>query len=305
MKTTNLMSLAVLAAAALTSSSSWGERPHENELSSVAGAVSLFWTDAAGNPPASESTPIYDARFHNPALAPDGHQLTRGELDKVAGHATAKCVGRGTEVRLHLTGLVPNGVYTVWTLVFNGPFPAGPNGVKPAPFGNLVGLGPMGAHDGSENHFQADANGEGDISALVRPGPLYAEPPPPFLPGMYDIQDCLLNEVGFHFVGVYHFNGQTYGPGPGYNHGAVEQFGFMFEPGFDYDSDRAGHVITSSPTADAVYDANGKPAKEKTSAIYSDSSGACDHTYPILKPDGSPMPYSLWKSVKGSATAQC
>lgn len=296
-----LSSLAVAAAMAFTETA----RAHDDALHTIAESVPLFWRDAAGNPPASDSTPLYDARFHNPALAPDGHQLTVGEFNHVSGNGTLRCVRNGTRVNLHVSGLVPNGVYTVWTLVFNGPFPAGPNGAKPAPFGNLVGLGPLGAHSGTENHFQADANGEGDISALVRPGALYAEPPPPFLPGMYNIQGCLLDEVEVHMVGVYHFDSMTYGSGPGYNHGAVEQFGFRFVPSFENASKRS-RIITAPPTADPVYDAKGKLANRKTSAIFADSGGKCDHKYGITMPDGTtPICYQQWKAAKGSAKIEC
>jgi hypothetical protein len=219
--------LAALAISPQVEANSNGKVLSESEV------VSMFWRDAGGaplTPDSPEDTPVYDARFHNAATAPDGHQLTVGELTTVTASATAKCVGPGTQIKIDAEGLVPNGVYTVWLLIFNGPFPAGPGPIGPFPFGNLAGLGPLGQHDGSQNSFQADENGEGHLNVVVHPGLLYAEPPPPFLAGVqYPINGCL-DELEFHLVAVYHFDSMTYGSGPGYNHGAVEQFGFRFIP---------------------------------------------------------------------------
>ena len=42
-----------------------------------------------------------------------------------SARGAVKCSSDGTHVVLHYSGLVPKGVYTVWTVIFNGPFPAG------------------------------------------------------------------------------------------------------------------------------------------------------------------------------------
>jgi hypothetical protein len=52
---------------------------------------------------------------------------------------------------------------------------------------------------------------------------------PPFAAD-YDLTGCLLKEVLFHLVGVYHSDGMTYGPGPGYPHHAEVQFGIEMKP---------------------------------------------------------------------------
>lgn len=174
-------------------------------------------------------TPLWDARFNNPAVAPDGHQLTLGEWTQVEAAGAIKCVQQGSHVTVHASGLVPKGVYTIWVMIFDGPFPAGPNGNKPFPFGNLVGVGALGPNDGSENSFQASESGEGQVTAIMPTG-LLSTSGPPFLPAPYDLTGCLLDEYAVMLVGVYHFNGQTYGPEPGYQFGAAEQFGILFTP---------------------------------------------------------------------------
>lgn len=210
-------------------------------LRSTGGVVSLFLEtmDAnhhlvplPANPP--DSTLLWGAHANTVLYAPDGHQLTWGEYKNVQARAEAKCEGDGTHVVMHLSGLVPNGTYTIWVLVLNGPFPAGPNPANPLspngpfPFGNLVGIGSLGANDGSENSFHASAAGEGEITVVMPPGPLSTMPP--WLNFNYDVAGCLLDEVEFHLVGVYHSDGQTYGPAPGYVHHAEVQFGVQMKP---------------------------------------------------------------------------
>ena len=51
--------------------------------------------------------------------APDGHHLTLGEWRQAKGTATASCDGEITEYTLIFSGLVPNGVYTVWHLLLD------------------------------------------------------------------------------------------------------------------------------------------------------------------------------------------
>src|SRR5229473_523028 len=46
------------------------------------------------------------------------------------------------------------------------------------------------------------------------------------------------------------------------------------------------HFTTEPPTADPVYDVNGNPAVNPDTLLYGNSSGLCDHMYPITAPDG-------------------
>lgn len=184
--------------------------------------VYTFVSDAAGNPPVGDATPLYLLpRFgHAPILAPDGHQVTLGEWDAVSGRATVKCINKGTHTVIHVSGLIPNGVYTIWQLVFKAP---GFDGT----FANLVGVGALGANDGGDNAFRASAAGEGAVSAITPGGPLSA-----LAPGAttkYDIAACSLqDEFEVHYVGAYHLDGRTYGPVPGARTTFAEQFGFAF-----------------------------------------------------------------------------
>jgi hypothetical protein len=100
------------------------------------------------------------------------------------------------------------------------PFPAGPGPVGPFPFGNLVGIGSLGAIDGSENTFQASASGEGQLTVRMAPRPISLTPPPPFLANRpYVVEGCLLDEVEFQLSAVYQFDGMSHGPSPRFEHG--------------------------------------------------------------------------------------
>src|SRR5262249_25416978 len=96
--------------------------------------VPLFIRDAHGQSPATPGAALYETRKHNPVLAPDGHQVTLAEFTAVDGYATVRCVAPGTHATLHLHQLIPNGVYSIWNLVFKAP------GFEPT-FTNLIGFG--------------------------------------------------------------------------------------------------------------------------------------------------------------------
>jgi len=95
-----------------------------------------------------------------------------------------------------LTGLIPNGVYSIKLLTFKAP---GFDGT----FSNLIGLGALGSSDGSHSSFLARADRTGSISAITPSGPLSV---------FGNIAGCALTgEFEFHVVGVYHIDGKTYG----------------------------------------------------------------------------------------------
>jgi hypothetical protein len=178
--------------------------------------VPLFIVDAAGNPITPSTSPdtlVFEARKHNPILSTDGHQLTLVEFNAPQGSAAVKCVNEGTHAVLHLTGLVPNAVYTVWLLAFRAP------GFDPT-FANLIGLGALGPADGSANVMLTDASGEGAVSAIASAGPLsiFGSVPACAPTGLYE----------FHLVAAYHIDGQTHGSTPGPDGTYVEQLGFIF-----------------------------------------------------------------------------
>jgi hypothetical protein len=96
--------------------------------------------------------------------------------------------GTGT-LELSFTGLVPNGVYTMWHAFL----PTAP----PVPFGGTLDL-PLGASDGSESVFTADANGKAQFVHSFKPGLQ-----------MSDVWTTALLAIN------YHSDGKTYGGDPG------------------------------------------------------------------------------------------
>ena len=59
------------------------------------------------------------------------------------------------------------------------------------------------------------------------------------------------------------------------------------------------------PARDPVYDVDGNPAVAGDTPLYADSSGFCDHLFPILLPDGHHVTLAEWTQVQGSAMAKC
>lgn len=181
--------------------------------------VSLYVENEAGNraPFDDPDTPLYEARGRNPVLSPDDRHVTWDEFSGVEGAITVECREGGTHVELLLSGLIPDGLYTLWVGTF------GPGGFDPEaedPFQNLRGVGAMGPPDGSENDVRASASGQARIGATVPGGPL----------SMFgEIGDCALtDEYEFHVVGAYNLDDQSYGPDFGPEGTAVEQFLFAF-----------------------------------------------------------------------------
>lgn len=115
--------------------------------------------------------------------------MTVGEWLKHTGKGTYTYTeGEGT-LELKFTGLVPNGVYTIWHAFL----PATP----PVPFTGTLDL-PLGASDGSESVFTADANGNMEVVHSFKPGLEFSD--------VWTMAILALN---------YHSDGKTYGGHPG------------------------------------------------------------------------------------------
>ena len=159
--------------------------------------------DSAGNPAVAADTPLFsnaaglcDHLF--PLIAPDGHHITLAEWQRANGTALMKCGQRGTHVVLQLTGLVPRGVYTVWVATFQAP------GLTPD-FANLIGVGALGASDGSQNVVVASADGEAELSVFHPAGDL----------SFFGSAGCLTDEFEVLLWIPLHIDGQTAGGLPG------------------------------------------------------------------------------------------
>jgi hypothetical protein len=122
--------------------------------------------------------------------------LTWGEWRQATAMAAARRVGRlqnpRTDVRIHLTGLIPNGVYSVFygTFAPDSVNPLCPNVERTLP---LIAFHPR-RQDPDPSSFIADSNGEARYHARV-PGELLAA-----------------SQFFYHVI--YHFDGMTYHPLP-------------------------------------------------------------------------------------------
>jgi hypothetical protein len=177
--------------------------------------------DAHGNPPTSLDTLLYNkggplgpCNPPAPILGPDGHQVTLGEWRQAGGTASVKCLGEETHVVIHFTGLIPKGLYTVDVATFKTP---GFDGS----LANLIGVGALGPNDGSENTVVASANGEAELSVMHPAGPLSL---------FGEVGDCLLDQVAFQLVGIYHLDGMSHAPVPGSPCDFVDAFAWTFGP---------------------------------------------------------------------------
>jgi hypothetical protein len=176
--------------------------------------IPLSIEDATGAAPTTAGAPLYESRMHQPIVAPDGHTVTLGEFNAVAGTAKVTAINHTTTgFELHLTGLIHNGVYSGWLLIF------GPRGID-ASLSNLKGVGALGRPDGSQNVFVANGSGEANVSITMPEGKLSVL-------GRLD-DNVFEHSFEFHVVGVYHIDGLTYGPHLGPAGTAVEQFDFAF-----------------------------------------------------------------------------
>jgi hypothetical protein len=166
--------------------------------------------DASGHAPVGNTTLLFDAVGNAPVKAPDGHQITLGEFNMASGQASVKCIQAGTHVVIHLEGLIPNGVYTIWTMVLSSP---GYDGT----FAAVTGVGALGAPDGSQNAFTASAHGMASLSVTAPGGNLSA---------VGSVSNCFHSEFEVLLSTAYHLDGLTHGGVPG------DEATWVFQSGF-------------------------------------------------------------------------
>ena len=128
MKNISKFSLALLAVLAFGANSARAEGPLRQGESDADLGLFRTYGDSTGAVPTSDSTLLFTRggacpppNSLTPILAPDGHQVTWGEWNAVEGQASVKCINKGSHVVLNLSGLIPNGQYSTWVVVFKAP----------------------------------------------------------------------------------------------------------------------------------------------------------------------------------------
>jgi hypothetical protein len=148
-------------------------------------------------------------------MAPDGHHVTLNEWRMASGTALVSCEGATTHYTFELSGLIPNGVYTLWNSILKAP----QEPENDLSFENsFEGLGAL--KDTSANSFVASAQGEAQMVMSVDPGALSmlgTQPP------------CTITATeGFIIVVNYHIDNLTHGPSPGPDLSNVAHLLFYF-----------------------------------------------------------------------------
>lgn len=184
--------------------------------STQSGFAVPFFVQAAGGGAPMSGAPLHEIRTNAPVNAPNGQQVTLDAWNAAGGVVNAACVAEGTRINATWTGLIPGGVYTMWSVVLDPGF----DGTLDGLMGSMVGLGAMGATDGSQNMFMADAAGEASVSILQ---------PATALSMMGGIGGCALEEYEYHVVASYHIDGMTWGGDLGPDGTAVEHAGAIFK----------------------------------------------------------------------------
>lgn len=131
-----------------------------------------------------------------PVVAPDGHQMTFGEWITAAGGVTLTCLpGGGTQFDVNLTGLIPNGVYTIWhfTSGAGGALASHPNDIN-----NIFVANASGAVNASVVSSEGAMTFFGRSASCQLPVPLRGE-----------VDD------GVTMVLLYHTDNKSWGPVPG------------------------------------------------------------------------------------------
>lgn len=135
-------------------------------------------------------------------MAPDGHHVTLDEWKMASGTARVSCDGVTTHYIFELSGLIPNGVYTLWNALLK--MPQEPENGLSFP-NSLMGLGAL--KDPASNSFIASAQGEAQMEISVDPGSLsmFGTQPPCAITGT----------EAFIIVVDYHIDNKAHGPSPG------------------------------------------------------------------------------------------
>jgi hypothetical protein len=299
MQKTGKFSLALVAGLALSAISARADAGLSSTDLNISALLQV--SDASGNPPTNPSTLLFDNRPRpdgslTPVTAPDGHQVTWGEWAGVQGQGRAGvvCITQGSYVSIRISGLIPNGLYTVWIPIFKAP------GFDAANFPvNVTAAGPLGAQDGTENSFVADQNGVGRIHGVLPPGMLDGPIPGPF-------DGCLTDEFEFHLHIAYHIDQMTHGhlPGPMYTWVLLGLFDFKPpQPAQPF-------LRNTQSTADlglfrTFGDSTGAAPTDDGTLLFVRGGNCTNTSTPILAPDGHHVNFGEWNDVAGLAEVKC
>ncbi|MEN8374622.1 MAG: hypothetical protein ABFS34_04175 [Gemmatimonadota bacterium] len=179
--------------------------------------------ETATSPLSSEVTGATFAASPNSGAVVSSDVITiAGPQPNIQGTTVAKCVNGGTQINVHMTGLQPKALYTIWIVELESP------GFAVAGFDAIIGLGalgnqtPAGPNDGYKNVFRASTSGVGQITKYHPAGPesVFGEAP-----------SCLTDPAllfEFHVVGNIHADGLAWGPvpWPGFPAPEPPEFGF-------------------------------------------------------------------------------
>jgi hypothetical protein len=111
-----------------------------------------------------QTAPLRGVREAEPlelAQAEPANDITLGQWLQASGAATIECAGEGANIKLRMSRLIPNRMYTVWATM-GAPTPPG----SPAPNAFPIPLG------GAPNTFMTDENGDGTFKRWVKFCPL-------------------------------------------------------------------------------------------------------------------------------------
>lgn len=152
-----------------------------------------------------------------PIYAPDGHQLTFSEWKQAQGTARFSCKGNTTYYQMEFTGLIPNGVYTVWI----SPLLTQKTAQSVwSPSTEILGLGALGGSGGTKNIVVANQTGEGELEGTMNSGSLT---------NFGELSSCALTSAkGIALILDYHIDGKTYGNSAGPDSTEVGHMIFLF-----------------------------------------------------------------------------
>lgn len=147
-------------------------------------------------PPATDpDTLLYIAASGQPLRAPDGHHITLGEWIDFSGRLSMKCNNQGTHVAVHVQGLLPNALYSIFLFAQE---------VVPGPF--IFGRLPTSLPS-EPGWFFTNGQGNATVNAIMPAGPLSF---------IGEITDCLPRDFeAYAFNLTYQSDGMLYGGFPG------------------------------------------------------------------------------------------